>query len=45
MAKTNLDAVLKSAVVPKDELFADDYQPFVQPRAASLVDLAFNLIA
>lgn len=45
LATTNLDIVLRSAVVPKDDLFADNYQPFLHARADLLVDLANDLIA
>ena len=45
LAKTGLDVVLKSAVIPKDELLADNYDAFLKARSKKLVDIAVTLIA
>jgi hypothetical protein len=45
MVQDGVDDVLDRAVIPKDELFADDYPNFIAKRAAMLADAAESLMA
>lgn len=45
LASHDLAAVLAAALIPKEELFADDYEAFVMARARLLASVANELIA